>query len=233
MHVWLVALAAETRAEAVEMLAPSERDRAARFATDTARNNFIQRRCALREILAGYLGIEPRDLAFSTNAFGKPSLIAPSAGATLSFNASHSGTIAAIAVATSGRIGIDVEQLRPLVDAEQIAARFFAAGESATLAALRPRDRVEGFFNAWTRKEAVVKALGAGLSIPLDAFEVSLRPSEPPAILRWDIAGEDASGWRLRHFDAVADHVVALAVDFDATACHCRRWPIPISPATS
>jgi 4'-phosphopantetheinyl transferase len=227
IHLWMIEIRAQDVDDArhAEYLAPAERARAARFRSEADRACFVQRRAALRMILAGYFGIAPRDVAFTVNEFGKPSVSAPRAAGGLSFNTSHSGTVAVIAVARSGRIGIDVEQLRPLVDAESIAARFFAAGEAAALAALHPHDRIAGFFNAWTRKEAVVKAVGGGLSIPLDSFEVSLRPHEPPEILRWDIPGAAPQRWRIHHIEPAPGYVGAMAVDREANVGQCRRWP--------
>ena len=76
---------------------------------------------------------------------------------------------------------------------------------------LDPGDRVRGFFNAWTRKEAIVKALGRGLSIPLDSFEVALRPDEPPAVLDWNVPGAAAGRWQLHHLEPRRGYVGALA----------------------
>jgi len=226
IDVWIVDLAARDAGDitSARILAPAERERASRFKYEVDRSCFIQRRAALRMILSEYLGVAPQSIAFTENEFGKPSVVTPQAAAGLSFNASHSGTLAVIAVARSGRIGVDVERLRPLVEAESIAARFLATGEAATLAALHPHERTEGFFNAWTRKEAVVKALGGGLSIPLDSFEVSLRPGEPPAILRWDIPEAAQTHWRIQDLDLPEDYVGALVTDSGATVCRYQRW---------
>jgi 4'-phosphopantetheinyl transferase len=226
MHVWMVGVDPQDSDDirSAKLLSAVEMQRARRYRSDLDRACFIQRRAALRVILAGYLDVAPQDVVFAANEFGKPSVIAPRASVSLSFNTSHSGTVALIAVAPSGHIGIDVERLRPAIEDETIAARFFATNEAASLAALDPRDRVEGFFNAWTRKEAVVKALGGGLSIPLDSFEVSLRPSEPPAILRWDIPGVAPGRWRIHHVEPAMGYVGALAVDSAASVCRCWRW---------
>jgi 4'-phosphopantetheinyl transferase len=227
IHVWVVEIAAPDAevARQAEILAPAERVNAARFRSEVDRDSFVQRRAALRVLLGGYLGAAPRDVTFAVNAFGKPSVAAPHASAGLSFNSSHSGTVAVIAVARAGRLGIDVEQLRLLPDADGMAARFFTAGEAAALAALQPHDRVAGFFNAWTRKEAVTKAVGGGLSIPLDSFEVSLRPREPAEILRWNIPGEAAHGWRIHHIEPAAGYVGALVTDRETRVSASRRWP--------
>jgi 4'-phosphopantetheinyl transferase len=217
IHVWVVDTTAPYSIDktSVEFLSPAEHERASKFRFDVDRTCFLRRRTALRAILGGYLGVTPREVGYSVNEFGKPALSAPQASAALSFNTSHSATLALIAVARSGRIGVDVEQLRPLVEAESIAAHYFAPNEAAAFVALEPRERVEGFFNAWTRKESIVKAVGGGLSIPLDTFEVSLRPCEPPAILRWDIPDSTPQRWRLYHLQPVPGYVGALAVDGD------------------
>lgn len=227
VHVWTVNLeVVETgRFDDPRVLAPTEHDRAARFKSPIDRQRFVQRRCILREVLAAYLGIASRDLAFSANSFGKPSIVAGRTGCGLSFNASNSGALVAIAVARCGCIGIDIERLRSLDDADQLASQFFAPAEAAALAALGPQDRVAGFFNAWTRKEALVKGLGRGLSIPLDSFEVTLRPGEPAAILRWEIPGASSQPWHLHHFEPCVGYAGALAADFEVCSRPCRAWP--------
>jgi 4'-phosphopantetheinyl transferase len=221
VHVWIVPVTVGD-AEAVEgfeTLALAERARASRLRSEVARRCFVQRRASLRAILAGYLGVAPRQVGFAVNEYGKPSLILPRTSGQLSFNAAQSGTVAVIAVARSGRIGIDVERLRPLAGAESIATRFFAAGEAATILGLHPRDRIGEFFRMWTRKEAVVKALGGGLSIPLDAFEISLQPRELPEILRWDIPGAGPVPLRIYDLEIAEGYVGALAVDREPRVC--------------
>ena len=219
VHVWIVECATPNTIDmtAVDFLSPAERNRASKFRAEVDRTRFLHRRAALRAILAGYVGVRPRDVEYSVDQFGKPAVMIPQSLARLSFNTSHSADVALIAVARSGRIGVDVEQLRLLVEAESIAAHYFAANEAAAFTALEPRDRVGSFFNAWTRKEAIVKALGGGLSIPLDSFEVSLRPGEPPGILRWDIVDAVPQRWRLHHLEPLPGYVGAVAIDRDVS----------------
>jgi 4'-phosphopantetheinyl transferase len=226
IHVWTVAIdeQIEPNVQSMETLAPAERIRASRFRSETDAARFIQRRRALREIVGGYLGTAPRDVVFAANAFGKPSVLPSTRCTDLSFNASHSGAIALVGVSRSVRIGIDVELLRPDIECLAVATRFFGAGEVASLAALGADDRVAAFFNAWTRKEAVVKAVGGGLSIPLDSFEVSLRPREPPSVLRWDIPGGGEKLWRIHHLEPASGYVGALAVDAATHDCRFFDW---------
>ena len=102
---------------------------------------------------------------------------------TLRFNLAHSHELALYAFTRGREIGVDIEYLRALPDADQIADRFFSARENATLQALPASQRRQAFFNCWTRKEAYIKAIGKGLSQPLDQFEVSLAPGDPARLL--------------------------------------------------
>ena len=226
IHVWTVGIDGQVNGDAasVGILAPAERARASRFRSGMDAACFIQRRTALRKILGAYLGVAPQDVVFALNEFGKPSVAAPQTGLDLSFNTSHSDGLALITVSRSIQIGVDLERLRK-VEGPAIAARFFAANEAASLAGLGADDQVEGFFNAWTRKEAIVKALGRGLFIPLDSFEVSLRPREPVAILRWNIPGAAAEEWRICDLKPTAGYVGALAWNSRAMTYRCLRWP--------
>ena len=226
IHVWTVAIDGRIDAgeERMETLAQAERMRASRFMQEADAARFVQRRRALRAILGRYLGIAPQEVAFAANEFGKPSVLPSRTCDDLSFNASHSGAIALVAVGRSVAIGIDIERMRAEVEGLAIATRFFGANEVAALAGLAPDDRVAGFFNAWTRKEAVVKAVGGGLSIPLDSFEVSLRPREPPSVLRWHSASGGAKPWRIHHLEPAAGYVGALAVDDPTRGCRFLDW---------
>ena len=100
------------------------------------------------------------------------------------FNLSHSHGIALYALTRGREIGVDIEYFRPDVEAGKLAERFFSPREAAVLRALPEHLRREGFFNCWTRKEAYIKAEGKGMAIPLSAFDVSLTPGEPAALLR-------------------------------------------------
>ena len=229
--LWLVRLAdaPPTMLEGAQTLSLAEHAAGARFKSPILQTRFLQRRVALRAILAGYLGVPAAELLFTENEFGKPALHASLASTGLSFNSSHSGPVAVIAVGKSRRIGIDVEAVRPIKDAEKIAARFFSSQESTALRALDPDDRNTGFLQCWTRKEAVIKALGGGLSIPLDSFAVSLQPHQPAAILAWSIPGTVAAAWRLYHLEPTAGFVGALLVEGAANLGAWQQWPRVIS----
>jgi 4'-phosphopantetheinyl transferase len=114
----------------------------------------------------------------------------------LQFNVSHSDDWIAIAIARTATVGIDIERIRMPFRATELAGRFFADAEKRALAALPEVLRLQGFFNGWTRKEAYVKALGAGVQLGLDTFAVSLAPNAPVRFL----SGVDAK-WRLLSFE--------------------------------
>jgi 4'-phosphopantetheinyl transferase len=120
-------------------------------------------RAALREILGAYLGVEPAAVALTVGENGKPELA--DGQAPLSFNLSHSGRLALVALAAGGTaVGVDVERLRPRRDLARLAARWLPADDSAAVAAAADDEREAVFYAAWTRHEARAKCTGAGLS---------------------------------------------------------------------
>lgn len=179
-------------------------------------------RCRL---LADYAGVAPASLAFAAGPFGKPALTAPPQAAGLHFSVSRSGGVAVLAVARGGRVGVDVAALRPVPEAALIARRLFSPAEAAALAALPDTARLAGFYRLWTCKEAVVKALGGGLSIPLDAFEVEHRADHPPALRSWRLPGGGQQPVRLLPVPAMPGHALALAADAPIQRCRLFHWP--------
>jgi 4'-phosphopantetheinyl transferase len=210
-----------------QILAPDERARADRFVRAEDRTRFIVGRGVLRTILGRYLGLDPRQLQFSYNPFGKPALEAAAGGELIRFNVSHSGNIALYAVASGRAIGVDIERIRLDFGTEDIAQRFFSEREVATLRALPASCRLEAFFACWTRKEAYLKARGNGLSLPLDGFDVSLVPGHPAALLDVNNDSKEAARWSLRDLFPGPDHVAALAVEGHDWCLKCWQWPEP------
>jgi 4'-phosphopantetheinyl transferase len=170
VHVWLTKLNSLTTQvqQMAQCLSEKELIRAGRFHFKQDRVRFIACRAVLRMILGRYLHIEPNRVQFSYGPYGKPCLKETVGDDMLQFNLGHSNDIALYAFTRCREIGVDIEYLRALPDADQFAARFFAADEIATLNALPASQRRQAFFNCWTRKEAYVKAIGKGLFQPLD-----------------------------------------------------------------
>ena len=172
--------------------AEDELARAARFVRAVHRDRHIAGRGRLREILGAETGRDPRDIVFVYGANGKPAMEGGP-----EFNLSHSGDLAALAISRDGPVGVDVERRREIEDA--VARHHFSPAEYSALSGLSGADWLDGFYRCWTRKEAVIKTNGLGLSMPLDSFDVTLAPGTPARLDR--IAGDDPEAWRLVHFD--------------------------------
>lgn len=180
--------------ELARHLSPEEQARAARFAFARLTEQFIVAHAFVRDVLGAYLGVAPVEVPIEIDAQGKPHL----RGSDLRFNLSHSANLAVLAVGTR-ELGVDVEQIRGDVLRERIAERFFSALEVQALNALPAEHQAAGFFSCWTRKEAYLKALGTGLRIALDRFDVSLGPDEPARLIA-DRGNDDLQAWKLAAF---------------------------------
>lgn len=211
IHVWAAALdAAPDRLGGFRtVLSPDERARAERFRFERHRRRFTVARGVLRHLLAFYLDTAPHQLELSYSKYDKPFL----AGQRLRFNVSHSHELALFAFCWETAVGVDVEYVqRPMQDAPSIARNFFSASENAVFTAVSPAHQNQAFFNCWTRKEAFIKAVGEGLSYPLDAFDVTLRPGEPARFLQIRGSADEARRWSLFHLEPAPDYAGALAL---------------------
>jgi 4'-phosphopantetheinyl transferase len=226
VDVWATALdpAPAVQARLDQWLDADERARAARFVFPRDARRFRVARGTLREILGAFLGTTPDAVRFVYAAAGKPALTEPFTDTGIAFNVSHSGEVALYAIGARRRIGVDVEQIRPLDDLETLAERNFSAAERRVLLALPPAAREPAFFACWTRKEAFIKALGDGLSYPLDTFTVSFTAGEPARFV--EIRGEPATAarWTLAALDAGPGYAAAVAVDGPVTVTWRGPW---------
>jgi 4'-phosphopantetheinyl transferase len=232
VHAWTVDLDAESpRVPALlTVLSGEERVRAARLRTTELRLRYVVAHGALRSILGRYLDVPPESIRFETTAFGKPYL----AGSTLSFNLSHSDGLALFAVTSSGQVGVDVERIRPVTDADAIVKRYFAPGEARQYASVPPPERSATFFSTWTRKEAFLKATGLGLQRPLDSFEVEVTPGASCPWLRVSGASQpDEPRFHLRAFTPRAGYAAAIALDRQIGALELFEWTGEAVPQSS
>lgn len=197
-------------------LSRAEREIAERFFFEHDRRRFIVRRRTLRSILGRYLQVAPEQLSFRKNPRGKPQLT----GSDIHFNVSHSAGLAVYVFGRCCQLGVDIEYLRPMPDASQIAAAFFSPSERTFLEALPVTDQQKAFFHFWTRKEAFVKAIGEGLSYPLDRFDVSPRPGKPAALVRTP----DHTGWFMTALAPASGWVGALVTNKEGLRLVPRRW---------
>lgn len=201
VHLWTFPLTLDPSMR--EELSTEECARADRYHFERDRARFIAGRSHLRRILAAYLGQSPRRLGLEPDAAGKPCV-----PGWLHFNLSHSHDLAVLAVARF-EIGIDLEHIRPIDDS--IADMFFSPTEVIALRSLPLSDRQIGFFNCWTRKEAFVKALGMGLSYPLERFCVSVDPNAEARVLSVVDDPAARSSWALHHFQPAPHFIGAIA----------------------
>jgi 4'-phosphopantetheinyl transferase len=192
------------------LLSVEEGEKAGRFRHQVDRRRFVARRGMRRQVLAERVNGDPAALRFEVNQWGKPVL---AGGGPISFNASHSGPVAVLALAAEGMaVGADVEVVRSCARDVDVAARFFSPVENAGLAGVAAEDFSRAFLRVWTRKEAVVKARGDGLSASLTSFDVTFGRDDA-RLERIDGEPEAPARWRL--FDASGEYfgieVVAAA----------------------
>jgi 4'-phosphopantetheinyl transferase len=226
VHIWCAALdqLPGRVSRLAQLLSVDERERAGRLVFEQHRQHFIVGRGLLRLILGRYLELAPDQLKFEYGRQGKPALANLSGPPALAFNLSHSHGLALYAVASNRALGVDVEAIRRLDDLEAIAKRFFSATEYTVLSSLPPAQKPTGFFNCWTRKEAYIKAIGDGLSYPLDRFDVSLRPGEPARLLRVQDDPQATGRWSLYHLAPVPGYVGAVVAAGQPVKLSCWRW---------
>ncbi|MEX0283506.1 MAG: 4'-phosphopantetheinyl transferase superfamily protein [Paracoccaceae bacterium] len=224
VDIWAWALTGDPARQSwfASLLSADETQRAGRFVRPRDRTHFVAARGRLREILSSYAGTAPEALRIDTTAKSKPVLTDGPA-----FNLSHSGGYAVLAVApdhteTDLPLGIDIEAPRAVEP--QLAELSFSATEQAQIAAHSEPEWTNAFFRCWTRKEAVIKALGTGLYTDLSSFDVTLRADDPVAVTRTGPDLPTPANWRLFHFDMGPGIPGALACittaqDIDINVC--------------
>jgi 4'-phosphopantetheinyl transferase len=153
----------------LEGLSANERTRAASFVLGANARRFLARRHALRAILATRTGLNPEAIVFRTGRFGKSLL---DNTAELQFSCSQSGSEAVVAVCEGQPVGVDVEIVREVVDADALAQLHFTTSERAAWLEEAGGRANRAFLTCWTRKEACVKALGLGFRLSPECVDV-------------------------------------------------------------
>lgn len=194
-----------------QLLSRDEQERAEKFRFSEHRQHYIVARGNLRRLLAERLRIAPRAVEFVENNYGKPKLAPVHGSADLDFNLSHSGALALYAFTSGRAVGVDVELIREIPDIDDLAERFFSPTEIASLKAFPVAQRSSAFLACWTRKEAFIKALGQGLTCPLDAFDVTIDPDAPARITRIKASIERVANWTMQAFAPSPCYIAAVA----------------------
>ncbi|HUN60381.1 MAG TPA: 4'-phosphopantetheinyl transferase superfamily protein [Candidatus Sulfotelmatobacter sp.] len=210
LHVWRISLevSSDSLAGYSTLLSADELARADRYVFGRDRHQFIVARGTLRLLLGRYLHISPSSIHFEFGPYGKPFLGEEFQASKLKFNVSHAYGLGLFAFTISGECGIDVEKIRPEFATREVAKNYFSAQEISELDALSPSLFATGFFECWTRKEAYLKARGAGLQIPLDSFAVTATPGRRP-----ELSSGDSSRWSIYSFQPFQDFVAAVVAD--------------------
>lgn len=210
-HLWRLPLElpAALLAGLEEVLCDQERARANAFKVPVPRRHFIATRGVLRLLLARYLGVPATACRFEYGAFGKPMLADPVTR--LRFNVSHSGEQALFAFAETVDIGVDLEWRRAIPDLAPLAAMILSPRQLPRWQHLPAEDRSRALHDAWARKEAVIKAVGAGLSVDLHTLDVGFLPGDRPAVLRLSEPMGPAAAWSLLPLDVGEGYSAAVA----------------------
>jgi 4'-phosphopantetheinyl transferase len=191
-----------------------------RYLRPLDRERAVASRALLRILLGRYTGLPPAAVPLTAERHGKPVLVS----LPWAFNVSHSDNFGLYAVTFRRRVGVDVERVRPVGDMDGLVERFFAPREKADFAQLTGREREEGFFNAWTRKEAFTKATGVGMHEPINRFAVSLIPGVPACLVGYESDPTEPDRWQFYGWPVAPNYMAAVAVE--AITSHSHR-PAP------
>lgn len=218
IHVWYADLDSLQDKLPQEILSPEELTRAKLYRFRRDARHFIARRCLLRCLLAAYLEISPDGIVFQATRQGKPFLANPGRDG-LTFSISHSSASALFAISRGSEVGVDLEKERDNLDPMELATQFFAPSERLALELLPSQERKAAFFRTWTRKEAWLKAVGCGLSLPLTDFLVSIEP-EKPVLLDCPSQYGQPQDWHLIDLPSYPGFAAAVACKANCTTIH-------------
>jgi 4'-phosphopantetheinyl transferase len=220
VHVWLASLDDVAVDDAVfaGSLSDEELNRARQLLFEVDRRRFLLSHLLLRALLSRYLGEDTHAIHLTRSPLGKPLLVD---AARVDFNLAHSGGLAAYAFGLDRRVGIDVERIRPTLNVKALAERYFTSFEAQAIADNCERDRSARFFTYWVRKEAVLKATGYGLRLPLSAVDVAGNKRSDGAIAGARVG--TTSDWHIVDLAVGEEYCAAAAVDRPPRRLSCQR----------
>ena len=197
------------------LLSEAERRRADAFIQTEHRDRYVQIHAVLRKILAYHTELTASEVAFEYNKYGKPSLTDYQVSSPIEFNLSHSGNHALLAVAKHKMVGVDIELIDQNIDFEKIAQHSFTAGECALIFDQPRHQQRSTFYRLWTAKESFVKALGKGMSLPFNRFELALSNSDSIEIINTDRLLADNKNWTVCTLPCEPGFIAALTLSKD------------------
>ncbi|MGE6697412.1 4'-phosphopantetheinyl transferase family protein [Hyphomonas sp. NPDC076900] len=204
---WSLDIDEALAAKVSDWLTAEERQRAAAFITPQLQRRWIAARAGMRGILASVLGVGPQAPVFILGRHGRPELAG--GDCPYSFNLSHSESLAAFSVSKAA-VGVDVEQIKALP--EGVAGMVFSKAEIAALEAAPEDARAVAFYRYWTAKEAVLKALGTGLSVSGRSFTIDISRPDAPRLVSADWTDHETQAWQLAAFHPAEGFAGAVAV---------------------
>jgi 4'-phosphopantetheinyl transferase len=210
VHVWYALLDTITwdDDEINRLLSAEEKRKAAGFVFALDRKRYALGRAILKIIISDCLSVQPERISFRYNQYGKPEL----QDSDISFNMSKSAGRAIFALTRNRSVGVDIEHIRDIPQMAQVARRFFSKSENESLCTYPEDILKKKFFLFWTRKEALVKAIGEGLNIPLDSFDVSGNVDEPIHLMRLEHDLAKGREWGICNLELDDEYASAMAV---------------------
>lgn len=196
-----------------QTLSDDERVKARRFHFEEDRKRFIARHGILRMILGWYLGVGANELRFSYGRNGKPRLVDEFGRADIHFSMSSSEGLALYGFTCNREIGVDVECVRDIPEMDHIVSKFFSVRENEVLELVDESSKKKTFFNWWTRKEALVKARGDGLSQALDKVDVSPMGAGAPGVVKMEEDSRTTGRWFIQDLEPASGFAAAFAVE--------------------
>ena len=228
VHVWLANLELEIYAmpKFLRDLSLTERTRAQRLQFDHDRRRFVIAKGLLRNLLGGYMGMKPNEIQFTMGPSGKPEIAQrlQTSHDPIHFNQAHSGHLGIYAFCRNRRVGVDIEEVRPFPDMDQIASLLFSTQEMAVFQSLSTKERQRAFFSAWTHKEAFVKALGKGLTLPLNHFEMSRAHGSLSRIVQNHDHSAKSLEWFVKDIPVSTQFSAAVCVEGEGWQLRCLKW---------
>ncbi len=226
VHLWLATQNIENDyiASLYAILSNDEKERANRFYFEKDRNSYIVSRALLRILIGKYLNQKPDSIIFKYAKYDKPYISEHLNYLNLQFNVSHSHGKVLIGFTKIRNIGVDIELVRTLEGAADIVNRNFSQYERHIYNSLPKSLQDRAFFNCWTRKEAFIKAIGKGLTYPLDAFTVSIAPMEEARLLDVKNDSQEKEKWILKDIGINADYVAAMVIESGECQLACYKW---------
>lgn len=225
-HVWLITIKdfIPQLDEFQSILSSNEKKQAQRFVFTKHQQRYIVVHGILRRLLANYLNMSSKNINFIYDNYGKPKV------ENINFNISHSQNLALFAFAKNFDVGVDTEFVKKKFAGDNIACRFFSEHEIQALSKLPISERKLAFFNCWTRKEAFIKAIGKGLSFPLNKFDVDIGYNQKSLLLNVRSDEYKASDWKLIDLDPHQNYAAALAVRSRIIKIHKFHYSINSFP---